>query len=140
MACLREQAPDGRVGVISCDEEGCLFRRITNRGGTITADDTSASDCVLQLRLRAGDSEDSIASESVGERRVDSGSEAEAGQSETREGRSYEQVVSDEVKRAVSTPRKHGLGLSPESGGTEGERPVVSRVSRYEIQIDNVTD
>src|SRR5207344_3098513 len=57
MACLRESPLDGRVGIIPCDEEGCLFGRITNRSGSIIADEASEADCLLQSRLRAGDSE-----------------------------------------------------------------------------------
>lgn len=56
MACLREQASDGRLGTISCDETGCLFRRIEAESDTAVAYETPKADCLLQLRLRTGDS------------------------------------------------------------------------------------
>jgi len=57
MACAREAAADGRVGTLPCDETDCLFGRVTLRGNQITIENTSQTDCVLQFRLRAGDSE-----------------------------------------------------------------------------------
>ena len=56
MACLREQALEGRGGAIQCDEEGCELRLKSFAGVGIIDDDPSEPDCLLQLRLRAGDS------------------------------------------------------------------------------------
>lgn len=56
MACLRGQTPNGRLGVVQCDEEGCEFRRITDCLAGVLVEGASEGDCVLQLRLRAGDS------------------------------------------------------------------------------------
>ena len=58
MACLREQTPDGRFGTLSCDEEGCLFRCIKNPSNSEIVALSPETDCVLQLQLRAGHSED----------------------------------------------------------------------------------
>lgn len=58
MACLREQALDGRLGTVSCNEEGCVFRRFSRFGSETTFGESPEAYCVLQLRLRAGDSED----------------------------------------------------------------------------------
>lgn len=60
MACLRESAVDGRFGTLSCDEEGCIYTRFQVRGDSFAYDNSSEADCVLQLRLRAGDSEDTL--------------------------------------------------------------------------------
>lgn len=57
MACLREKALDGRLGTVPCNEEGCVFGSIETDGRTVSISKTSAFDCVLQSRLRAGDSE-----------------------------------------------------------------------------------
>lgn len=60
MACLRESAVDGRFGTLSCYEEGCVFRLNSTDGSTWTSSEASEADCVLQLRLRAGDPEDTV--------------------------------------------------------------------------------
>lgn len=57
MACLRESSFEGRIGVVQCDEEGCEFRREQVGGPVYAPGDTSTGDCILQLRLRAGDTE-----------------------------------------------------------------------------------
>lgn len=58
MACLRGQAPDGRLGIVSCDEEGCLFRRLEAGRSTLPTEEAPETHCLLQLQLRAGDAED----------------------------------------------------------------------------------
>jgi hypothetical protein len=58
MACLRRSPFDRRIGTVSCDEEGCLHRRITYRSRGDVVVETPEIDCVLQLRLRAGDPEE----------------------------------------------------------------------------------
>lgn len=58
MACLREETADRRVGIVSCDEEGCLLRRVSNHTNTFIDGETPEAHCVLQLRLRAGDAQD----------------------------------------------------------------------------------
>jgi len=57
MACLREQTLEGRSGTILCDEEGCQFRRFATRSGYEVISGAWPPDCVLQLRLRAGNAE-----------------------------------------------------------------------------------
>jgi len=59
MACLRETPLDGRLGVVSCDETGCLHRRFPPGSGADVVEGTPEADCLLQLQLRAGDAEDS---------------------------------------------------------------------------------
>lgn len=58
MACLRRQAPNGRIGVIPCDEKGCLHSLVSLGRGPWAVENASQTDCLLQLRLRAGDAED----------------------------------------------------------------------------------
>lgn len=55
MACLRKQAPDGRIGTVSCDEEGCVFTRVSTSSRASSVTETPETDCLLQLRLRTGD-------------------------------------------------------------------------------------
>src|SRR6478736_8795061 len=57
MACLRNEAVEGRGGAVRCDEEGCEFRLIEAPGRRLVAATTPQADCVLQLRLRAGATE-----------------------------------------------------------------------------------
>lgn len=63
MACIRESPVEGRLGTIRCDEEGCQFARLQARGGTSLVVAPSEADCVLQLRLRAGESEEAVSDE-----------------------------------------------------------------------------
>lgn len=58
MACLRESPPEGRGGVVHCDEEGCEQRCLSLRNGTFFNAIAPSSDCLLQFRLRAGHLED----------------------------------------------------------------------------------
>lgn len=60
MACLRETPLDGRVGTVSCNEEGCLLRLVTSESGGITSTNASEAHCVLQLRLRTGDAPNTL--------------------------------------------------------------------------------
>ena len=59
MACLRKKAVIGRVGTFQCDEEGCEFRPLSPEADWAAYGIASPADCVLQLRLRAGDAEES---------------------------------------------------------------------------------
>ena len=58
MACLREQTTEGRGGTIQCSEEGCELRFIPINPAVADHPREIKGDCVLQLRLRAGDAED----------------------------------------------------------------------------------
>jgi len=58
MECLREQTVAGRRGTVPCPTEGCLHRRFSIDSNSFIAEEASKTDCVLQLRLRAGDSSD----------------------------------------------------------------------------------
>lgn len=146
MACLREQPPDGRLGAISCDEEGCVYRQITTDGGTYVVGETPEANCVLQLRLRARDAKES-GSDPFGERGSAKRAQWEGNwTAEHQEGRpNYDQNefkwLGERPPARSYNPIKDGpkLGVPVESGGDAGERPVVSRGSKYEIHIDNVT-
>src|SRR5689334_21322460 len=59
MACLREQAAEGRFRTLQCNETDCEFRLNTDRGRRRASESPSEGDCLLQLRLRAGDAEES---------------------------------------------------------------------------------
>lgn len=65
MTCLRAQALEGRRGALQCDEEGCDFRLRTPEGSPLADAETSPDYCLLQLRLRAGDSEEPISAEDI---------------------------------------------------------------------------
>lgn len=58
MACLRESSLEGRSGALQCDEEGCKFRLFKTSDGSELTPLSPETDCVLQLRLRTGDSEE----------------------------------------------------------------------------------
>src|SRR4051812_1167331 len=60
MACLRRAALEGRSRIVFRDEEGCQLRPLAPPCFEGDDGDTPAADCVLQLRLRAGDSEDTM--------------------------------------------------------------------------------
>lgn len=71
MECLRRQTPEERGGTLRCDAEGCeyrLFPASRPDGSHMQAPET---DCVLQLQLRAGDSEGSVSDDSELQARVD---------------------------------------------------------------------
>jgi len=57
MACLREQTVTRGDGIVQCNEEGCQLRSHATRGGARIDNYPPETDCVLQLRLRAGDTE-----------------------------------------------------------------------------------
>ncbi len=65
MACLRESPLEGRFRIVQCDEEGCKFRQVATIGGGRATASAPEIDCVLQLRLRAGDAEDSVERDSA---------------------------------------------------------------------------
>lgn len=58
MECLRGQTFAGRRGTIPCPTQGCLHRRFSIDSNTFVAEETSKADCLLQLRLRTGDTPD----------------------------------------------------------------------------------
>lgn len=58
MACLRKQTLEGRRGTVHCDEEGCEFAWVETGRDTVPFLKASEADCLLQLRLRTGDSKD----------------------------------------------------------------------------------
>lgn len=59
MACLREQADQERIGDVQCSEEGCQFRQFAAGSRFLIDNEAPQVDCLLQLRLRAGDAEES---------------------------------------------------------------------------------
>lgn len=59
MACLRGSSSEGHFRTVQCDEEGCQFRLLSIDSRTGADAKTSETDCVLQLRLRAGDAQES---------------------------------------------------------------------------------
>src|SRR5690606_33946757 len=48
------ETTEGRGGAIQCDEEGCEFRFVKTPGYTGPVRYPPTTDCLLQLRLRAG--------------------------------------------------------------------------------------
>lgn len=58
MECIRKQTYSGRRGTVPCPTQGCVHRRFSIDGNSFIAEEASEVDCLLQLRLRVGDSED----------------------------------------------------------------------------------
>src|SRR5690606_1585736 len=65
MACLRESPSEGRRGTLHCDEEGCDFAYIAVDRTNPNSPREIKGDCVLQLRLRAGDAEEPLTEERI---------------------------------------------------------------------------
>ena len=60
MECLRAKTVAGRRGTIPCPTEGCLHRRFSIDSNSFVAEEAPKTDCLLQLRLRAGDSQNPL--------------------------------------------------------------------------------
>lgn len=58
MECLREQTVAGRRGTVPCPTKGCLHRRFSIDSNSFVAEEAPTTHCVLQLRLRTGDTPD----------------------------------------------------------------------------------
>lgn len=141
MACLREQAPDGRRGAVSCDETDCLFRRFQGPSGTEFTPETLSSDCLLQLRLRIGTVEESGAAGSSTRDSENPLSDDFVLRTFDTEPNKFPQItvdkekvhyygyleLRDELGDAVTHEGRFSnrpLGVSAESGGTERELPA----------------
>ena len=152
MACLREQAPDGRIGTVSCDEEGCLFRPIAALGDKDFDEKTSEADCLLQLRFRAGDSERGV-KERWAMVRLPSGESVKVYLTEQQYRLAIRGILTHISLTEDGQPSRlvkrdgRPVGLPTESGGDEAEsgdqrelpgRPDVARVDKFQISIDGV--